>query len=256
MVVPILLVLAACSRQAETPAEGPQSTDGAAGLEDVSWVLDPASATSLSATAPADARVDLVFETRMAHGLSACNTYRGDYTLDGASLSFGALAVTQMACAPEVSDLETAYLAALDGVTGFAVTGNTLVLSGDGADLSFSAEKPVSLTGTLWNANTIGNPQALTGVLTGTQPTAEFSEDGTVSGTDGCNRYHGTYTVEGDTLSVGKLAISMMACEPDVSQQASDFTAALEGATTFTVDGTSLVLFADDGRMLLVFSSA
>jgi heat shock protein HslJ len=46
-----------------------------------------------------------------------------------------------------------------------------------------------------------------------------------------------------------------MACETDVSGQAKDFKAALEGATTFALDGTTLTIYGADGRILLMFSN-
>ena len=250
----VTVLLTACA--GTDGASSPSPTADAADLEGVTWVLDQASAEALSATAPPDARVDLTFEAAGAHGLAACNTYRGSYSLDGNSLTFGEMATTLMACASEVSDLEAAYLGKLGEVSSYALDGERLTLAGgDGSDMSFSAESPASLTGTNWNATMIGNANALSGVISGTQPTAEFGKDGSVTGTDGCNRYHGDYSTEEDALTVGALASTMMACETDVSGQAKDFKAALEGATTFALDGTTLTIYGADGRILLMFSN-
>lgn len=247
------LLLTAC---AGTDGASPSPSAVAADLEGVTWVLDQVSAEALSATAPPDARVDLTFESADAHGLAACNTYRGSYSLDGDSLTFGEMATTLMACAPEVSDLEAAYLGKLGEATSYSLDGGQLTLAGgDGPGMTFSAESPASLTGTTWNATMIGSADALSGVISGTQPTAEFDETGTVTGTDGCNRYHAPYSTEGDSLTVGKLATTAVACESDIGGQAKDFKAALGGATTFALDGTTLTVYGADGRILLMFSN-
>jgi heat shock protein HslJ len=251
------VLLTACAGTEGASSPSPSAASAAsADLEGATWVLDQASAEAMSTTAPPEARVDLTFEAAGAHGLAACNTYRGSYTLDGSSLTFGEMATTMMACEPEVSDLEAAYLAKLGAVTSYSPDGGQLTLSGgDGPDITFSAESPASLTGTDWNATMVGSADALSGVIAGTQPTAKFDEAGSVTGTDGCNRYHADYATEGDSLTVGKLASTLVACESDVSGQAKDFKAAMGGATTFALDGATLTIYGADGRILLMFSN-
>jgi heat shock protein HslJ len=63
-------------------------------------------------------------------GHSGCNSFRGAYTVDGASLSFGVLAGTRMACPPPETELEARFLRALAAVERYEVRGPWLVLSG------------------------------------------------------------------------------------------------------------------------------
>lgn len=64
-------------------------------------------------------------------GSSGCNTFNGTYDLDGAALSFGPLATTKRACADPTMFVESAFLAAMAGVTGWSVDGaGRLVLEG------------------------------------------------------------------------------------------------------------------------------
>lgn len=53
-------------------------------------------------------------------GFAACNTFSGTYELAGATLTFGPLATTKMACQRPASAVEAEYLEALGGVTGWA----------------------------------------------------------------------------------------------------------------------------------------
>lgn len=43
-------------------------------------------------------------------------------------------------------------------------------------------------------------------------PYLEFAKDGTVSGSDGCNRLVGTWTIEDDAVVFSELATTLMAC--------------------------------------------
>ena len=51
-----------------------------------------------------------------------------------------------------------------------------------------------------------------TSVVSGTEITAVFSADDTVSGSAGCNRFSGRYTRNAERLSFSPLATTKMAC--------------------------------------------
>ena len=65
-----------------------------------------------------------------ASGFAGCNRFSGHYTLTGAALTFGPLALTRMACATG-DDLERSYTAALEQTTNLRVTSNGLELRAD-----------------------------------------------------------------------------------------------------------------------------
>ena len=65
-------------------------------------------------------------------GFAGCNSYSGSYTTDGSTLTFGPLMTTKMACQAPGATVEGAYLAALSGVTGWAVEADGRLLL-DGA---------------------------------------------------------------------------------------------------------------------------
>jgi heat shock protein HslJ len=71
-------------------------------------------------------------------GSSACNSYGGQFILDGSSISIGDLMSTLMMCTPDVMDVEIPYTAALPEVDTVALDGDQLVLTGPGIELRFS----------------------------------------------------------------------------------------------------------------------
>ncbi len=72
------------------------------------------------------------------------------------------------------------------------------------------------------------------------KPSLELTSSGEVSGTDGCNRLMGSYTVEGNTVTFGELASTMMFCEGVDTW--------LVGAATATVSGDEMTVFNSDGK--------
>lgn len=64
-------------------------------------------------------------------GSAGCNRFNGGYEADAASLSFGALATTRMACADDRMEQERAFLTLLSRVTRYEASedGTGLVLS-------------------------------------------------------------------------------------------------------------------------------
>jgi heat shock protein HslJ len=83
----------------------------------------------------------------------------------------------------------------------------------------------------------------------GVVPTAGFHE-GVVRGYTGCNQYSASYSVDGDSLEVGELATTRMACEPPRDEVEKQYVRALGQVTTWSRDGDELVLSNGEGELL------
>ncbi|MCC7200644.1 MAG: META domain-containing protein [Gammaproteobacteria bacterium] len=108
-----------------------------------------------------------------------------------------------------------------------------------------------SLDGTGWILATLdGQPP-----VAGQKPTVRF-ETGSLSGTDGCNRYSGPYTATDTSLTVdSNLAATQMACAEPVMQQSATFTGALRETRRYVRERHRLSLLAADGRELATFDA-
>lgn len=94
------------------------------------------------------------------------------------------------------------------------------------------------LMGEEWVAVTIeGEP-----LVDDTHVTILFGADGRVSGSGGCNRFSGSYSVVDGELSVGPLANTMMACAEPVMEQEQRLHRVLGATRMVQVEGESLVL--------------
>lgn len=82
-----------------------------------------------------------------------------------------------------------------------------------------------------------------------------LAADGRVSGDTGCNSFGGTWSITGDTLRLGQVAMTARACVDDDAATAQEdaIARALSATKTATVDGDRLTIRATDGSATLVF---
>ncbi len=108
---------------------------------------------------------------------------------------------------------------------------------------------PSPLEGTTWQltppAGAAGDPRDAKAA-----PLTVRFADGRASGFSGCNRFTGGYTRDGDTITVGRLAGTMMACpEPRMAAEKA-FLDALSGAHRVAIAGDRLTLTPASGAPL------
>jgi heat shock protein HslJ len=85
-------------------------------------------------------------------------------------------------------------------------------------------------------------------------PTATF-EGGRVTGTTGCNRYTGTYAIDGGRMTIDPGATTLKACPPPAGEVERAYLAALGRVSGWRAEGDALVLLAD-GAPTLRFDAA
>ena len=86
-------------------------------------------------------------------------------------------------------------------------------------------------------------------------PPTLLLEDGNASGFGGCNTFTGGYELDGDSISIGPLAGTLMACELQKMAVEGAYMPALEAADAWSIDGDELVL-SSGGEETLRFSSS
>jgi heat shock protein HslJ len=80
-------------------------------------------------------------------------------------------------------------------------------------------------------------------------------EDGTASGFGGCNTFTGGYELDGESITIGPLAATLMACEDAKSAVEAAYMPALEAADAWAIEDGELVL-SSGGEESLRFSAA
>jgi heat shock protein HslJ len=102
-----------------------------------------------------------------------------------------------------------------------------------------------------WRLDSYGDPESPSAVPDGIAATAKFEADqGQIAGKAGCNGYSGDYEVDGNSITIGPVATTLMMCEPEVMEVEVAFVAALEAAETFSADEGALEIQYGDGSVL------
>ncbi|MHA4835119.1 META domain-containing protein [Sphingopyxis sp. MSC1_008] len=220
-----LLALAACAPAAETPPQGPGDQPAAymaLGTEP-GWTLE---------ITPSRLNYDGDYgETKIMvpNPGAKLSTNGRTYTTDRLSV-----VVQQAPCSDGMSDRRYS-----DSVR---VVADGKTLQGCGGKIL----PPTELAGTNWSFVSIGGVP-----VAADRPTALQFNGNRLSGSAGCNRFSGTYAVDGGTLKAGPLMATEMAC-PGMELEQTFFTLmASPVSLTFADDGT-LILTGEGGKTVVL----
>ena len=249
LALPFALLAAACSSGGDDtqPTDYAWQSTGIAGADGT--MNEPVAAASPT----------LSFQDGNAAGNASCNQYTGSYELDGSSLTFGPFISTEMFCGDEgVMDQEAAYLTAIESVDGWSIDGDTLTLTSGGTAVLTYAAISQDLAGTAWNLiaynNGTGGFQSVAG---DEPPTAAFADDGTLSGSAGCNSYTTSWKADDGSIEIGPAAATKMMCaDEQVMTQEGRYLELMGLAETYTVNGATLEMFDADGTRILQYRIA
>ena len=123
---------------------------------------------------------------------------------------------------------------------------NEVAVMVDGKQLKGCGGHPGALLqGAEWVVEDING----TGIIDSSRVTLNFSADRRISGRASCNTYTGAYTLTGETLTISKTGVTMMACAPALMRQEDLFLDILKNVRGFELGPDSaLILRAGDGR--------
>jgi len=245
-----MLALAACSAAGES-----------ASLEGTLWALESyqnADGETVDVVPDSGARAE--FENGEVSGTSGCNRFFGAYEVDGNSISIGPLGSTLMACPPPLMDQEFGFMTSFQSAATYEISGDTLTMSNSDDDVvvTFVESEPLSLTGINWIANGVNNGRGgVQSIVIGNEITAVFGDDGSLSGSSGCNNYSGTYEVDGENMSIGPLAATQKFCEqPEgTMDQESEYLAALQTVAMWSIDGDVLDLRTSENSRAVSYNA-
>jgi heat shock protein HslJ len=211
-------------RRAGTGETAPPAAGGTRPLEGTRWTAAEFAGKPIS-TQDAKREAHLLFEAGgRVTGSDGCNRMTGTYELKGDVVTFGQMAITQMACI-DSSGIERAFHDALKATSRLMVTGDRLELfdmSGNrvaaftAAPGTSSTSTSPALEGTSWQLVRFQGGDGKT--LTPDDPakyTIQFGDGGRLTARIDCNRGNGTWTSSGaNQLQFGQLALTRAACPP------------------------------------------
>ena len=205
--------------------------------------------------------IDARFAAGKVSGSAGCNRYTGGYTSGQKNqlLFEGRMGSTRMACAQAVADQEQRYLGLLPAVGSREFRGGMLVLldKQGQAVLEYTAEDPLTLENTSWQATGINNGRGgVVSSATTSRVIAMFT-DGKVTGSAGCNNYSASYEISNSHITIGPAMTTRRQCaEPEgIMVQEQEFLQALAVATQYTLMADRLELRDGNGSLQVTFTS-
>jgi heat shock protein HslJ len=206
--------------------------------------------------------VTLQFDAdQAASGSDGCNRFIASFAQSGDRLTFDQpMASTMMACDEPIMNQAAVFTGALAATTRFTASDEELILRDGNKNVAILVPVSQGLADSSWDVISYNNGrEALVGLLTGTEISANFGTDGAVSGNAGCNNYFASYSVNGDVIEIGQPGTTFMFCEepPGVMEQESAYLAALQSAATYRIGGETLEMrtAADQVAVIMIRKS-
>ena len=147
--------------------------------------------------------------------ITGCNTLAGTTEISSNKLKFKQGISTMMHC--QDMRVEDGFKKIMDGISSYKLTNNELQLVGSDKSVKVklkamdTTENP--LTQGEWELDLLAEPGVnFQNLFPATKPTIRFGKDGNVTGHAGCNRYTGTYQVDGANVKFGGMAGTKMMC--------------------------------------------
>jgi polar amino acid transport system substrate-binding protein len=97
---------------------------------------------------------------------------------------------------------------------------------------------------------------ALVSVISGTELTALFGNDGSLTGTGGCNTFNGRYTTQNDRLTISNFNSTQIFCAdpPGIMDQENRYLQLLPQAQTYQITNQELTLRDGTGQIILRYT--
>jgi heat shock protein HslJ len=208
--------------------------------------------------------ITLAFAEGEISGRAGCRGYRGSYEASGDDIHFPFLAMTELDClGPEaLRRQEGAYTTSLEWATNYRLDEGRLEISTSRGEVLVYDRLPAGAgagqEGTTWTLTTFVEGDTASSPLAGTEITLSvengvLGEQGTMSGSAGCNTYQGAYGFDGSFLTLEAPAATEMGClDPaGVMEQELRYLGVLGDVVAYGVDGDQLRLETGDDRALV-----
>jgi heat shock protein HslJ len=240
-------ILAACSPAASSgspsaPTAAPATVDGRTFVS-----TDIQGAILVPGT-----QVQLTFANGDLGASAGCNSIGGRYTIEGGRLRTAEQRSTAMGCdAPRMQ--QDQWLSTFLGDVGVSLAGDTLTLTDGRITLTLLdkevAEPDKPLEGTRWVLDSILSGDAVSSVPAGVTASLMFAGD-QMEIHAGCNTGSAKVAWNEDTLAVGPIALTKMACQGGPADVEQAVIGVLAHDPMYRIQGDVLTLDADGAGLI------
>jgi heat shock protein HslJ len=243
------LALAACGSDNDSGSDSAPTADDLAGQ----------AFTSTDVTGydiVADTEIELGFEADSIGARAGCNSMSGGYSISDGTLEVGAMASTMMACDDALTAQDQWLSEFLTSGPEISLDGETLTLTGSDTTITLEGVQPTPLEGTTWVVSgTVANEGISVGAVD-SQASMTIT-DGQAQIETGCNTGNSSVEITDTTMTFGPMALTRMACAPDLTELEASVVLVLDGEATYEINGNTLALRKDgtDGEVGLNFTA-
>lgn len=190
--------------------------------------------------------VNITFLANSMNVTGGCNSMNGGFVI-GEVLTAGPFASTMMACDQALMDQDVWLDEFLSSLPTIALDDGTLTIANADTTMILEELQPSELVDTTWLVTgTVAN-QGVSTVPVDSTASMLIAPDGVVTVDTGCNTGSGDVTITDDTLTFGPIAITRMACAPELMELEASVLGVLQGDVTYEINGDSLSLRTGDG---------
>lgn len=237
---------AAGSADTDDVADRDSGADLASALADRTWL-----STDVSGRTLVDgSQIRLTFEDGSLATSADCNTMGGSYAIDGDALVAPDLFATEMGCEPALMDQDAWIGELLRSRPTLALDGDQLTITGTVAGDQVVvtlldrvvADPDLPLVGTTWTVDGIVTGDSVSSVPIGGEASITIGDDGRAAIRTGCNTGNATVEIGDDTIAFGPMALTRMACAPDLDRLERAVVEVMAGEVAYTIEAGRLTL--------------
>lgn len=181
---------------------------------------------------------------------AGCNILGATYIVDGRELRVdGGIEMTEMGCEEPLMAQDSRLVDLLGSSPTITLDGDALTIASTLASITFLdrevADPDRPLEGTLWTLTSVVDGESASSLPTDAVSTIQLV-DGRLLVATGCNTGSASAVVAGDTLVLGPLALTKMACDDARMQLEAAVVAVLDGTVGVAIEAGTLTLTSGD----------
>ena len=184
---------------------------------------------------------------------AGCNHHSGSFEMDENILVITGLGGTEMGCEQDLMVQDEWFVSFFTSSPTITHAGDTLTIEliddnheTEDITLIFGDDEVVNpdqpITAGLWTIDTYIEDDIASAYNLSVSPSLLFTDDGTIDVNTGCNNANGTYSIEGDQLTIAVEAITDAFCEGDLGDIEGHILQVLNGTIDFSIDASRLFL--------------
>ncbi|MCX4244101.1 META domain-containing protein [Paraliomyxa miuraensis] len=191
---------------------------------------------------------------------AGCNSMEAEYAIDDGIFELSSDGTSLVFCDAEIDAQEAWYFGFLESSPAITVSGDELVLEGDGTRIEYLdqevANPDVELTGNVWIVDTIIQGDTASHAEWPDPAVLAFADDGMVAVDTGCNMGIGAYRLSGTEMTFSDVAVTERGCDGLTGELDAAVLAVVHGPqpVTWEITADRLSLRGANGGLDLVAS--